>query len=115
SRNYYTVVDRTLNEWSEWQMKNLNAIVCLYRGEKEKYTKLLQDYRTQIINDCRELDAEFESVSILLNGYGEKLKPLRVQVADTIKNAEDINQLLPFNDMLKKHTTELNESLKALC
>ena len=27
ARNYYTVVDRTLNEWSEWQMKNLNAIV----------------------------------------------------------------------------------------
>lgn len=26
ARNYYTVVDRTLNEWSEWQLKNLNAI-----------------------------------------------------------------------------------------
>ena len=33
ARNYYTVVDRTLNEWSEWQLKNLNAIVWLYRGE----------------------------------------------------------------------------------
>lgn len=115
SRNYYTVVDRTLNEWSEWQMKNLNAIVWLYRGEKEKYTKLLQDYRTQIINDCRELDAEFESVSILLNGYGEKLKPLQVQIDDIIKNTKDINQLLPLNDLLKKYTTELNASLKALC
>ncbi|WP_341876528.1 N-6 DNA methylase [Defluviitalea saccharophila] len=114
SRNYYTVVDRTLNEWSEWQMKNLNAIVWLYRGEKEKYTKLLQDYSTQIINDCKELDTEFESVSVLMNGYGEKLKPLRAQVADIIKNAEDINQLLPLNDMLKKYTTELNASLKAL-
>ena len=37
ARNYYTVVDRTLNEWSEWQMKNLNAIVWLYRGETDKY------------------------------------------------------------------------------
>lgn len=26
ARNYYTEVDRTLNEWSEWQLKNLNAI-----------------------------------------------------------------------------------------
>ena len=33
ARNYYTVVDRTLNEWSEWQLKNLQAIVHLYRGE----------------------------------------------------------------------------------
>ena len=29
ARNYYTVVDRTLNEWSEWQLKNLQAIVHL--------------------------------------------------------------------------------------
>ena len=113
SRNYYTVVDRTLNEWSEWQMKNLNAIVWLYRGEKEKYTKLLQDYSTQIINDCRELDAEFESVSVLFNGYGENLKPLRVQISDIIKNSEDINLLLPLNEILKKYMTELNASLKA--
>lgn len=45
ARNYYTVVDRTLNEWSEWQLKNLNAIVWLYRGETEKYTALLNEYK----------------------------------------------------------------------
>ena len=44
ARNYYTVVDRTLNEWSEWQLKNLNAIVWLYRGETEKYTALLDEH-----------------------------------------------------------------------
>ena len=43
-RNYYTVVDRTLNEWSEWQLRNLNAIVWLYRGETENYKRLIQDY-----------------------------------------------------------------------
>lgn len=44
-RNYYTVVDRTLNEWTEWQLRNLQAIVRLYRGETEKYQALLADYR----------------------------------------------------------------------
>ena len=44
ARNYYTVVDRTLNEWSEWQLKNLNAIVWLYRGEVDKYRVLLEEY-----------------------------------------------------------------------
>lgn len=48
ARNYYTVVDRTLNEWTEWQLKNLNAIVWLYRGEKQKYKALLQEYRTAL-------------------------------------------------------------------
>ena len=45
ARNYYTVVDRTLNEWSEWQLKNLNAIVWLYRGEIDKYQKLISEYK----------------------------------------------------------------------
>ena len=48
ARNYYTVVDRTLNEWSEWQLRNLQAIVHLYRGEKEKYRQLLQDYKAAL-------------------------------------------------------------------
>lgn len=45
ARNYYTVVDRTLNIWTEWQLKNLNAIVWLYRGEKEKYISLIDEYK----------------------------------------------------------------------
>ena len=44
ARNYFTVVDRTLNEWTEWQLKNLQAIVHLYRGEKDKYFGLITDY-----------------------------------------------------------------------
>ena len=54
ARNYYTVVDRTLNEWNEWQLKNLSAIVWLYRGEREKYKKLLNEYRDYL---CAEADA----------------------------------------------------------
>lgn len=50
ARNYYTVVDRTLNEWSDWQLKNLNAIVWLYRGEVEKYQRLLSEYIERIKN-----------------------------------------------------------------
>ena len=48
ARNYYTVVDRTLNEWTEWQLRNLQAIVHLYRGEKEKYQQLLADYKKSL-------------------------------------------------------------------
>lgn len=51
ARNYYTVVDRTLNEWTEWQLKNSNAIVWLYRGEVEKYIELLNEYRQTLGED----------------------------------------------------------------
>ena len=66
ARNYYTVVDRTLNEWSEWQLKNLNAIVWLYRGEREKYAGLINEYIDQV--------AEFVNTSKHIedvpDGYG---------------------------------------------
>ena len=52
ARNYYTVVDRTLNEWTEWQLKNLNAIVWLHRGETDKYDSLLKEYRATLGNDA---------------------------------------------------------------
>ena len=57
ARNYYTVVDRTLNEWTDWQLKNLNAIVWLYRGETEKYTKLLDEYRRELHHKAAEMRA----------------------------------------------------------
>ena len=62
ARNYYTVVDRTLNEWSEWQLKNLNAIVWLYRGEIDKYKALVADYFESIVGLIRPLNEEFEGL-----------------------------------------------------
>ena len=60
ARNYYTVVDRTLNEWSEWQLKNLNAIVWLYRGEVDKYRVLLEEYAGALGN--RDFAAVLETL-----------------------------------------------------
>ena len=57
ARNYYTVVDRTLNEWTEWQLRNLQAIVHLYRGEKEKYQQLLAEYQS-VLGDTTVASAQ---------------------------------------------------------
>lgn len=66
ARNYYTVVDRTLNEWSEWQMKNLNSIVWLYRGETEKYTALLKEYHSAVDSMVASLPEVSEELAIML-------------------------------------------------
>ena len=57
ARNYYTVVDRTLNEWTEWQLRNLQAIVHLYRGETDKYKSLIKDYWTAISEHAEKHDS----------------------------------------------------------
>lgn len=58
ARNYFTVVDRTLNEWNEWQLKNMNAIVWLYRGEADKYKALLEEYRSALKEMIAEVGEE---------------------------------------------------------
>lgn len=67
ARNYYTVVDRTLNEWTPWQLKNLNAIVWLYRGETEKYQGLLRDYTVAITAMTNDLQQGCDQLCSLLD------------------------------------------------
>lgn len=78
ARNYYTVVDRTLNEWSEWQMKNLNAIVWLYRGEVEKYHALLAEYHT-VLGDQPFADT--------VSAMKQEIKALREEAKEAIASA----------------------------
>ena len=78
ARNYYTVVDRTLNEWSEWQMKNLNAIVWLYRGEVEKYHALLAEYHT-VLGDQPFADT--------VSAMKQEIKALREEAKEAVASA----------------------------
>ena len=79
ARNYYTVVDRTLNEWTEWQIKNLTAIVWLYRGEVEHYHQLLADYRAALGSDkpFAEIQKDLE----------EQLARKRAEAKEAVENA----------------------------
>lgn len=79
ARNYYTVVDRTLNEWTEWQIKNLTAIVWLYRGEVEHYHQLLADYRAALGSD-----APFAEIQTDLE---EQLARKRAEAKEAVENA----------------------------
>ena len=78
ARNYYTVVDRTLNEWSEWQLKNMNAIVWLYRGEKDNYKSLLKEYH-EVLGD-----GPFED---LLQDQKDRIKALSDEAKAAVETA----------------------------
>ncbi|EGL41891.1 N-6 DNA Methylase [Megasphaera lornae] len=80
ARNYYTVVDRTLNEWTDWQLKNLNAIVWLYRGEVDKYAALLNEYHAALGSD--------KAFAEQVHELSEKAKVLRVEAKKAVEAAE---------------------------
>ena len=99
ARNYYTVVDRTLNEWSEWQLKNLNAIVWLYRGEVDKYQELLSEYRQELGDQlsfperAQQLEADLQSAraearEAVAQAARKDKKRIEAEYQDTIQALE---------------------------
>ena len=125
ARNYYTVVDRTLNEWSEWQLKNLNAIVCLYRGEVEKYTALLKEYRADLRAKAEAADFERqalekavhqETFAEVVSGLADALAELRKTAKTKVEAAEKrekkkVQQL--FEDRIEYVDDMLTEAKEA--
>lgn len=84
ARNYYTVVDRALNEWTDWQLKNMNAIVWLYRGEVDKYSNLLNEYRSALGSDKSFAEQVQE-----LSGKVKALRSEKNKVVDSDKKHKD--------------------------
>lgn len=96
ARNYYTVVDRTLNEWSEWQLKNLQAIVHLYRGEQDKYKILIREYWNALSEHAErhdnaswhDPDMTFDKALGVLNSEEEMYKKYIKDQQDTLKKTK---------------------------
>ena len=92
ARNYFTVVDRNLNEWTKWQIKNLTSIVHLYRGEIDKYKTVLEEYFDAIragalfIDDLEKRDLLTECNSI------EHLHEILAIAQEQIKICEETAQ-----------------------
>ena len=112
ARNYYTVVDRTLNEWSEWQLKNLQAIVHLYRGEQDKYKALINEYWNALSEHAerhdsvawQDRDMTFEKALGVLNSeeamYKKYIKDQQTALKKTKgkKEKDELKAVIAFNE-----------------
>ena len=112
ARNYYTVVDRTLNEWSEWQLKNLQAIVHLYRGEQGKYKALINEYWNALSEHAERHDSvawqnrdmTFEKALGVLNSEEAMCKKYIKDQQDTLKKTkgkkekDELKAVIAFNE-----------------
>ena len=102
-RNYFHVIDTTHNEWTPWQIRNISAIRWLWRGEKEKYAKLLEDYKAALsaldlqvkaAGDPAKFRAEAEKVE------AAKTKGWRNEKKDLLRKAEKAEAMRKERDEL---------------
>ena len=114
ARNYYTVVDRTLNEWTDWQLRNINAIVWLYRGEIEKYKELLRDYHIELITQAAMIhDHETHDKMAAGATFAETLQSLEAFKASQQELAKFDMEKIARKDK-KKRQAEWDEQLGAV-
>lgn len=123
ARNYYTVVDRTLNEWSEWQLKNLQAIVHLYRGEQNKYKSLINEYWNALSEHAekhdsyswQDRDMTFEKALGVLNSEEEMYKKYIKDQQDALKKAkgkkdkDELKAIIAANEAELAYTLETKD------
>lgn len=121
ARNYYTVVDRTLNEWSEWQLKNLQAIVHLYRGEQNKYKSLINDYWNALSEHAerhdsaawQDCDMTFEKALGVLNSEEAMYKKYIKEQQDTLKKTKGKKDKDELKAIIAANEAELAVTLEA--
>lgn len=117
ARNYYTVVDRTLNEWSEWQLKNLNAIVWLYRGEREKYLHLIQEYQESLKDSLAQVrlkaKSKFADDLGVLNAYKDALKKGHKLSLEAVDKKANMKAMAKKKEQ-KRLTAEFDEQMERL-
>lgn len=122
SRNYYTVVEKTLNEWNEWQMRNINAIVWLYRGETDKYRNLISTYRMWLNDFFNRYDNAAlqpvekswqtyrEGIEATLACFKGNLKKLEADMKATRKRKEKAE----LKELVEETTMQVAEITEAL-
>ncbi len=120
ARNYYTVVDRTLNEWTEWQLKNLQAIVHLYRGEQDKYKSLIREYWNALSEHAerhdnvswQDRDMTFEKALGILNSEEAMYKKYIKDQQDDLKKTKGKNDKDELKATIATNEAELAFTLE---
>ncbi|MEK9685593.1 MAG: N-6 DNA methylase [Rhodospirillaceae bacterium] len=82
ARNVYTKVTRKIYDFSPEQMKNLTAIVWLYRGEQKRYLNLIESYLQETVDAAK---STAKPIADFLKAFGELLKTFKTVDAETKK------------------------------
>jgi type I restriction enzyme M protein len=93
ARNVYRKVTRKIYDFSPEQRKNLTSIVWLYRGQEERFLKLVEEYLDITITEAKNSAAPIEGFIQKLANLLEKLEPFLKKLPDDAAHAETLKEL----------------------
>lgn len=106
ARNIYRKLTRKIYDFSPEQQANLTAIVWLYRGQRERFLGLVQDY-------CTRLAAESAAIAPALTAFETQLTSSRAPLADFAASVADLDGVptekrQPFSDAMAEWADAAN-------
>ena len=88
ARNLYTVVSARSHVFTDEQLANLNAIVWLYRGEREKFIALVARYQRQVDNWLAAIPARIQADTAAVQALAVPLQAFASQATLAELNAD---------------------------
>jgi len=106
ARNIYRKVTRKIYDFSPEQQSNLNAIVWLYRGQRERFLGLVADYCTRLASESAAITPALTTFETQLTASRAPLAAFAASVADL--NAMPPEQKQPFTDAMAEWSEAAN-------
>jgi len=81
ARNLYRKVTRQIYDFSPEQMRNLSAIIWLYRGQQARFLALVRDYLRQVYTESAAIPTTLAAFEATLDDLRQRFVPLAKAVA----------------------------------
>lgn len=119
ARNVYRKVTRKIYDFSPEQMKNLSAIVWLYRGQQARFLGLVRDYLCQVCAESAAIPPVLTTFEATLVDLRLRFEPLAKAVAkhadlDAAKKQALVDAATELRDAAKPYETDRTKLLLAL-
>jgi type I restriction enzyme M protein len=119
ARNIYRKVNRKIYDFTPEQLQNLSAIVWLYRGESDRFLKLVKDYLAAVGAHSAEVAPVLTAFEAGLDALGAQFDPLAKAIAkldalDAAKKQAFIDALAEWRAAFKPYTADRARLLKDL-
>ena len=115
ARNIYRKVTRAIFDFSLEQQKNIAAIVWLYRGQSERFLRLVESYITQAVGEGQATALPLRAFEEALGKLTELVEPFATEARDPDPMAETWDKLASTQAMLTADIEALAAGVVARC
>lgn len=94
ARNIYRKVSRSVFDFSPEQQQNIAAIIWLYRGQSERFLRLVESYLAQVLDQGRKVSGPLSALEETLAALATLVQPFVVEEREPDPIAEPWAELV---------------------